>query len=97
MPGFAHIFRLGEGTGTYGRTVEQYQLNYTIGGNTYARVFDDEAGLDRFLRSELALTPEMADKTMRELRELGRATIANVEITAQEAPALGLQQVPSDY
>lgn len=96
MPGFAHIFRLGEATGTYGKTLFQYQLNYTVGGNTYARVFD-EAGLDLFLRSELALTPEMADSTMRELREMGNTTVANVEIPAHEATALGLKQLPSDY
>ncbi len=96
MPGFAHIFRVGEATGTYGKRVFEYQLNYTVGGNTYARVFDED-GLDQFLRSDLALTPEMADQTMRELRESGKATVANVEIPAHEAPALGLQQLPSEY
>lgn len=96
MSGFVHIFRLEQATGTYGKTVFRYQLNYTVGGNTYVRVFD-EGGLDLFLRSDLSLTPEMAGKTMRELRAVGKATVADVDIPAHELPALGLEQLPSDY
>ncbi len=96
MPGFAHIFRLGQQTGTYGKTIFEYQLNYTIAGDTYARVFED-AELEQFLRSNLGLTPEAVETTLRDLRELGKATVAGVDIPSHELPAMGLQQVPSDY
>lgn len=96
MPGFAHIFLLGAEPQKYGKIVPQYQFNYTMGGNSYVRVFD-EKGLEQFLGSEIGMTPEMVDKAMQELRQLGKTTIAHVEIPEHQAPALGLQQLPADY
>ncbi len=96
MPGFVHIFRLGTEPQKYGKIVAQYQLNYTIGGNSYVRVFD-ENGLDKFLRSNIGITPEMTDTALQQLHEAGKTTLADVEIPQHEAPALGLEQVPTDY
>lgn len=96
MPGFLHVFRLGSEPQNSGRSVAQYQLNYTIGGNSYVRVFD-ENGLNKFLRSNIGINPELTDTALQQLHRTGKTSIADVEIPEHEAPALGLAQLPTDY
>jgi hypothetical protein len=96
MAGFVHIFRLGAEQQQHGRAVPQYQLNYNVGGNTYVRVFD-EHGLSEFLHSDIGLLATAADGALEELHRAGTATITDVKIKDFEAPALGLEQLPSDY
>ncbi len=93
MPGYLHIFRLPEAVND--RQATRYQLNYTVGGNSYVRVFNPE-GLDEFLRSNVGVAPEAAEEALRQLRCDGRTTIAEVDIRESEAPAMGLEQLPSD-
>ena len=95
MPGFVHIFGLGTEPDE-GHAAPQYQLNYNLAGKTYVRVFD-ERGLSKFLRSDLGIVPQAVEKALEELRREGRTTITDVEINEYEAPALGLEQLPSDY
>lgn len=97
MPGYAHIFRLGTHPDTHGNTVEDYQFTYTFGGNTWARTFDDEEMLSEFLRSYVGLTHARTDITLSELRRAGKITIAEVDIPEPIAPAIGLEQMPTDY
>ncbi|MGI9100940.1 MAG: hypothetical protein ACR2IF_00720 [Terriglobales bacterium] len=94
MPGYVHIFRLGSEPHNGGQA-PRYQLNYTVGGNSYVRVFDP-GGLDEFLRSNVGVTAEASDSVLQQLQRDGRATIAEVEIRESEAPAMGLEQLPSD-
>jgi hypothetical protein len=96
MPGYANIFRLGAREGTYGKVVGEYQFTYSDGGKSWARTFDDEASLIEFLQRDVAVSAEIAEKGMDELRRAGRTTLADVDIRESEAPAMGLRQLPSD-
>ncbi len=97
MAGYAHIVRLGTREATYGRTVGQYQFTYNTGGRSWVRTFDDEISLAEFLRSEVGVVPNVADMAMEDLRRLGHATLTDIEIEEVHAPAMGLEQLPSDY
>ncbi len=94
MAGYLHIFRTGSMEDPDRRKLPEYQVNLTIGRNTYTRTFEEPKLLD-FLRAEAALDSDTLTRTIEELRGSGRATIANVEIEEGEAPALGLEQIPS--
>ncbi len=97
MSGYAHIFRLGTRTGTHGGTLDEYQFTYNMGANSWARTFDDLGALSEFLRSNVGLTHTRTDEAVSLLRQAGKITIAEVEIPEHLAPALGLEQMPSDY
>jgi hypothetical protein len=96
MPGYAHIFRIGMREGTYGRIVGEYQFTYSDGGKTWVRTFDDQAALSDFLGSDIAVPAEIIEKALEDLHRAGKTTIADVEIRESEAPAMGLEQLPSD-
>jgi hypothetical protein len=93
--GFAHVISVGMVTDSAGVHVPQYQFAYNDGDNTYARIFD-EAGLIEFLRDDLAIYPDILDRSLKELRSTGNTIIADIEIAQQEAAAMGLQQVATD-
>ncbi len=97
MPGFAHLVRLGTREGTYGTIVGQYQFTYNTGGKSWVRTFDDEHTLAQFLRSEVGVVPEVTDRAIEELHSTGHVTLPDIEIEEVHAPALGLEQLPSDY
>ncbi len=97
MVGFAHIVLLGTREGTSGRVFGQYQFTLSAGGNSWVRTFDREERLLEFLRSDIAVTPAAAESALEELRRSGNTTIANIEFRESEAPAMGLEQLPSDY
>ncbi len=97
MVGFAHIVLLGAREGTYGKTLGQYQFTLNAGGNSWVRTFDNEEKLLEFLVSDIAVPGEVAQQAVAEARHTGNTTIADVEIRESEAPAMGLEQLPSDY
>jgi hypothetical protein len=94
--GYARILKVGEMEDSAGIRVPQYQFIYNDGGNTYSRTLD-EMSLIELLTKELALRPNIADAALKEVRREGRATIPDVEISENEAAAIGLQEVGSDY
>jgi hypothetical protein len=96
MPGYAHIFRLGTRKAAHGATVSEYQFTYNRAGHTWARTFDGQASLERFLRSNVGLTHARTEQALSELGRSGKITIAEAEIAENAAPALGLKQMPSD-
>ena len=96
MLGFAHVIRLGVREGTYGRIVGEYQFTYNSGGNMWVRTFDDEASLAEFMGSDVAISPHVVASALEELSRSGSATVTDVEIRESEAPAMGLEQLPSD-
>ncbi len=96
MPGYAHLFRLGAREATHGTSVTEYQFTYNGGGDSWARTFDDEASLAKFLRSNVGLTHARTDQVLTELQRSGKITIAEVDIPENQAPAIGLEQMPSD-
>lgn len=97
MPGFAHVIRLGAREGTYGKIFGEYQFTYSEGGKAWVRVFDSEASLSEFLRSDAALAPDVVGGAIDQLLRAGNVTIADVEIKESDAAAMGLEQLPGDY
>src|SRR5205814_10179387 len=95
MPGYAHLIRLGVREGTYGKTVGEYQFTYSEGSKSWVRTFDDEPSLAEFLISDVAIPADVVDRALNQLRAEGRVTLAEIEIRESEAPAMGLQQLPS--
>ena len=51
----------------------------------------------KFLRSDAAIPADVVAAALEELRGAGKTTIADVEIRESEAPAMGLEQLPSDF
>ncbi len=97
MPGYLYIFVL-DGAAPDGRmpgSKVSYQLSYTTPGSAFVRVYDPEH-LREFLISKIALYDAALERVMTQLRTTGRANIADVEISEQEAAALGMEQVPSE-
>ncbi len=97
MIGLAHIVLLGAREGTYGKTLGQYQFTLNASGNSWVRTFDSEDKLLEFLVSDISVPADIADRALAEARRNGNSTIAEVEIRESEAPAMGLEQLPSDY
>jgi len=96
MPGYAHLIRLGLREGTYGRTVGEYQFTYSEGSKSWVRTFDDEPSLAEFLISDVAVPAIVVDKALDQRLEEGHVTLAEIDIRESEAPAMGLQQLPSE-
>ncbi len=96
MPGYAHIIRVGLRDGTYGGTVGEYQFTYTEGSNSWVRTFDGESSLAEFLASDIGVPGQVVDSTIDQLRREGNVTLADIDIRDSEAPAMGLEQLPSD-
>jgi hypothetical protein len=96
MAGYLKITRLSSKTGTYDRTVTDYQVNYTVGGVTYAVAWDD-ARLEEFLRKKVPLSAAEAVEIMAQLERSGRATIGDVNIPETEASSMGMEMIPDDF
>ena len=94
--GFAHIIALAVAEDSAGIRVPQYQFTYNDGGNSYARTFD-EFHLIEFLKGDLGLFPDIADRILTDVRTIGNATVRDVHIPETEAAAMGLMQVGSDF
>lgn len=97
MPiGYARILKIGEVDGSAGARVPQYQFIYNDGGNTYSRTLD-ETNLVELLSDEIGLRPDIVDAALKGVRKDGHTTIPDVDISENEAAAIGLQEVGSDY
>jgi hypothetical protein len=96
MAGYAHIITLGEVVDSAGIRVPEYQFTYNDGNNSYARTFD-ETGLIEFLTEDIALTPEVLNLALTQLRDKGNANVPDIHIPSQDASVMGLKEVPSDY
>jgi len=90
MSGTLHIFsrRIVNGG-------EIYQLNYTMTGGTFAKVFGSHHELRNFLL-ELGLEPSALDSAWTTLTRSGKLTLDDLEITPQEAAALGMTHAEVD-
>ena len=97
MPaGYAHIFVLPRSTDSQGLRVPLYQFTFNAGGNAYSKVLD-EAHLLEFMSEDIGLREDIRNTAMDQLRALGSATIPNMEITENDAAALGMEEVGADY
>ena len=94
--GFARILKIGEMNDAAGVRVPQYQFIYNDGGNSYARTLD-ETSLIELLAKELGLRADIVDSALTGVRRDGHTTIPDVAISENDAAAMGLQEVGSDY
>jgi hypothetical protein len=96
MAGYLHIFRTGEGKDRYNRIAPDYQVSYSIPGNSYLKSLTGDEALAEFLLHNAEVPRPEIDRALAELRASGRTTIPDVEIALSEAPALGMVREPSD-
>ncbi len=95
--GYAHLFSLpARSTDSQGLTLPMYQFTFNTGGNAYSKVFD-EPHLVEFLSEEIGLMPDVLDSTLNQLRSLGNSTIGDVDFSENDAAAMGMEEVGSDY
>ncbi len=91
MSGTLHIFRRRIANGG-----EIYQLNYTTTGSTFAKVFGSHHELRNFLL-ELGLEPSSVDSAWTTLTSSGKVTLDDLEVTPQQAAALGMTHADIDF
>jgi len=96
MPGYLHIFRTGKSADRLDRARPDYQINYSIPGNSFVKSVTGDDELTGFLVHNAEVPQSEIDRAFRELRSSGRTTIADVDIPISEAPAMGLLREPSD-
>ena len=73
-----------------------FQFTFNAGGTAYSKVFE-EPHLREFLIEDLGLREDVSDTAMDQLRSLGNATIADVELSENDAAAMGMEEVGVDY
>ncbi len=76
---------------------KNYQVSYVTGGSSYARMFEDEDRLAKFLLTIAGVDQDTLGCTLAELRQAGHTNILGVEIPEREAGAYGLEQMPTAY
>jgi len=72
--------------------VPRYQFTFNAGRNSFSNVYCENE-LVEFLTDELALESSVVSEAMDLLREVGKASIPNVELSENDAAAFGLQEV----
>ncbi|MGE0406681.1 MAG: hypothetical protein AB7O65_10295 [Candidatus Korobacteraceae bacterium] len=95
MNGYFHIFRTGFHEHPQGRSIPEYQVDYAGLGKLYSRTLEEPELVD-FLREEAALDTAVLNRTLEALRSSGHVTIADIEMSESEIPALGFKQVPTE-
>ena len=73
-----------------------YQFSFNTGGNVYSKVFNEEHLLE-FLTEELGLRVDVRDMAMNQLHSLGNSTIPDIELSENDAAAMGMEEVGADY
>ncbi|MGD0974041.1 MAG: hypothetical protein ABR866_08135 [Candidatus Korobacteraceae bacterium] len=91
MSGTLHIFRRRIANGG-----DIYQLNYTMTGSTFAKVCGSPQELRHFLL-ELGLEPSALDSAWTALTRSGNLTLDDLEISPQQAAALGMTHAEVDF
>jgi|SRR3954469_22413106 hypothetical protein len=94
--GYAHIIRLGDLTAGSSALAPQYQFTFNDGNRNFGRVFNDVELLE-FLADDLGLTNDVIDTIAAELRDHGTATVSQLSISENQASAMGLNVVQSEY
>ena len=91
MSGTLHIFRRRIANGG-----DTYQLNYTMTGSTFAKVFGSHHELRNFLL-ELGLEPSSLDSAWTALTRSGNVTLDDLEVSPQQAASLGMTHADVDF
>jgi hypothetical protein len=95
MPGYAHITTLEAAEDSEGIHLRQYQFIYTDGGTSFAKALNEEE-LVQLLDHEIAVPADTLDRVLNELHTIGHSTIRDIEISENEAAAIGLFQAGND-
>jgi hypothetical protein len=93
--GYAHIIKLGTIEDAERHPVPQYQFTYNDGRSTFGRTFDED-GLVEFLSEEVGLAPDIHNRVIDDLHQLGNTSINDLHIAENEMAALGFMQVASE-
>ncbi len=96
MPGTLHIFRLDPRHTPEPKLEPQYQANYSLPGNNFAKAYT-ERKLKDFLRFAVGLDDDQVMQAVHQLHDTGKCTLADVELSVEELRALGLEQIPADF
>ncbi|MGA2961009.1 MAG: hypothetical protein ABSD96_05005 [Candidatus Korobacteraceae bacterium] len=91
MSGTLHIFRRRIVNGG-----DTYQLNYTTAGSTFAKVFGSHHELHNFLL-ELGLERSALDSALTALTRSGNLTLDDLDVSPQQAAALGMTHAEVDF
>ena len=94
--GYAHLFALPNKTDSRTPPIPLHQFTFNTGGNAYSKIFNEDE-LVEFLSQELGVVPEVLNPAMDDLHTKGNATIANLELSENEAAANGLAEAGVDY
>jgi len=94
--GYAHLFALPNKTDSGNIAIPLHQFTFNTGGNAYSRIFSEPELLE-FLTQELGVVTDVLDAAMDDLHTKGNATIANLDLSENEAAANGLEEVGVDY
>ncbi|MGA2992502.1 MAG: hypothetical protein ABSD88_18695 [Candidatus Korobacteraceae bacterium] len=92
MAGMLHIFRRRIANGG-----EIYQVNFTLTGGTFAKVFATPEELDEFLVTGIALDPSDVDAVWQDINRAGNTVLDEVSISPQQAAALGMSHADVDF
>lgn len=74
-----------------------YQVNYTTVGSTFAKVFGSAHELREFLLTEAGLEESAIEGIWRQIARGGTATLEQVEMSPQQAVALGMTHASIDF
>lgn len=94
--GYAHVFALPNKMDSGGVSIPLHQFTFNTGGSAYSRIFN-EPELVEFLTQELGVVSDVLNAAMDDLHTKGNATIANLDLSENEAAANGLEEVGVDY
>jgi hypothetical protein len=92
MAGTLHIFRR-----RIANDGEIYQVNFTLTGSTFAKVFAAPKELDEFLLVGVGLAPAALETLWQDINRAGNATLDEVEVSPQQATALGMSHADVDF
>lgn len=91
MYGTLHIFRRSVVNGA-----PVFQVNYTFGGRSFAKVMEGEHALRDFLLVSVGLEPKIVDGVWHQMAT-GNATVDDVSLSDNDAIANGMVEAPSDF
>jgi hypothetical protein len=93
MAGQLHIFKLGDHKNQRGQTVSDYEITLALPESSFLRTVEGDK-IEQFLRTDLALPDSKTQPAMASLAASGKALIADVEISENDAAVLGMEQEP---
>jgi len=92
MQGTLHVFRRRIVNGG-----EIFQVNFTYTGSSFAKVFATPEELNEFLQAGLALEPSAIDSLWGDIDRTGTSYADDIDVSPQQAAALGMSHSDVDF